>query len=205
VKRYLKRFQKFYYFAAIKKFGYFVVKKEKSTYKKVLVQLLKSLVLWVILVGIVTHPAIKGVVKEAMINFTGSSLEFVCNLLNIPVHISGYPYISIFHFKMEILYECSAYNYYLLVIALSVFALWPLKNKIINGLIMLLIIFMMNSLRFIMMGYIGRYHYSLFDSIHNYFWNIFFALLLLLMWVWLGESGEKAYIKKLASAGNKKQ
>ncbi|MCK5838559.1 MAG: exosortase/archaeosortase family protein [Bacteroidales bacterium] len=193
------------HFATKKGFGHFMVKKEKSTYRKVLVQLLKSLVLWIILVGIVTHPAIKRAVKEAMINFTGSGVEFVCNQFHIPVHISGYPYISIFHFKMEILYECSAYNYYLLVIALSVFALWPWKNMIFNGLIMLLTIFIMNTLRFIMMGYIGRYHYSMFDSIHNYFWNIFFALLLLLMWVWLGESGEKAYLNKLASAGNKRK
>jgi len=46
------------------------------------------------------------------------------------------------------------------------------------------------------MGYIGRNHLELFDNIHNYFWNILFALIVLFMWIITNDKALKVKSQK---------
>ena len=66
-------------------------------------------------------------------------------------------------FSMEIIVECTAYNFYLFAIALAVFANWQLRYKLINLLIFFGVIFLTNILRFFAMGYVGRYYPRFFQ------------------------------------------
>jgi exosortase/archaeosortase family protein len=85
---------------------------------------------------------------------------------------------------MEIVVECTAYNFYLFAISLAVFANWKLKHKLMNLLIFFLVIFLTNTLRFFAMGYVGRYFPDLFDTTHDYIWNILFGFMIFGVWAW---------------------
>ena len=161
-----------------------MTKKHKySKLNNIYFRLILSVILWIILIGVIFIPPLRETIHPIMIRFTSNSLVFWANILNIPVFVPEYPMIDIFHFQMQIVFEHTAFNFLLFAFALVVFSLWSLKTKFINFLIYIAVIYFLNLMRFIFMGWIGHIDPELFENIHNYFWNILFALVVLLMWV----------------------
>jgi len=154
-------------------------------------RLILSVITWIILTGILFIPAVKEIVHPMMINFTGKSLLFFGNIFGFRVAIPEYPMIEIFYFRMKIVFECTAFNYFIFAFALVLFSKWTIKRKLINFLIYIFVIYILNLMRFFVMGWVGRNFPDLFENIHNYFWNIFFALVVLVLWVITNEKVSK--------------
>lgn len=119
-----------------------------------------------------------------IVGITTSSTVILGKLLFIPIQRLGESTIMVNHFTMQIIVECTAYNFYLFAIALSVFAKWKLRHKFFNLLIFFLIIFLTNNLRFFAMGFVGRHYPQLFDTTHDYIWNILFGFMIFGIWAW---------------------
>ncbi|MBW6460611.1 MAG: exosortase/archaeosortase family protein [Bacteroidales bacterium] len=149
-----------------------------------LLPLIKAFALWFILVMIIHIPGIKDAFREMIVGLTTSSTVMMGKLFFLPIKRLGFATIMVNNFTMQIIVECTAYNFYLFAIALSVFANWKIKHKLINFLIFVLIIFLTNNLRFFAMGYVGRYYPELFDTTHDYIWNILFGFMIFGVWAW---------------------
>ena len=147
--------------------------------------LLYSFLLWIVLVVLIRTDFSRAYTDSFFIRFTHSSVAFFCKILGIPVVDTSCPTISIYHTAMEIVPECTIYDYYLMVIALVAFTAWKWKDRLINGLIMLTILYFTNILRFLMMGFVGRFLPSAFKFTHDYLWGLIFALFTLALWIWL--------------------
>jgi len=133
-----------------------------------------------------------------MVSFTHKAVIATGKILQLPVSDGGVPVLNFSDFGMKVILECTAYNFYIFIFMISVFMPWSLKNKAINFGIMTGVIFIANKMRFLIMGAIGNFSTNVFYSIHDYFWNILFALLVFLIILWSdGRSG-----KPLFFAGN---
>ena len=149
-----------------------------------LLPLIKAFALWFLLVLIVHIPGIKEGFRNIFVGFTTSSTVLIGKILFIPIEKLSFSAIKLDGFSMEIIVECTAYNFYLFAIALAVFANWSLRHKMINMFIFLGVIFITNILRFFAMGYIGRYYPDIFDTTHDYVWNILFGFMIFGVWAW---------------------
>jgi len=149
-----------------------------------LLPLIKAFALWFLLVIIVHLPFVKEGFRNFFVGFTTGSTVVMSKILFIPIERMGFANISLNGFNMEIIVECTAYNFYLFAIALAVFANWSFKHKLINLLIFLGVIFLTNNLRFFAMGFVGRYYPELFDTTHDYVWNILFGFMIFGVWAW---------------------
>lgn len=149
-----------------------------------LLPLIKAFALWFLLVLIVHIPGIKEEFRNMFVGFTTNSTLLIGKMLFIPIQKAGFSGIIIDGFSMEIIVECTAYNFYLFAIALAVFANWSLRYKLINLLIFFVVIFLTNILRFFAMGYVGRYYPQIFDTTHDYVWNILFGFMIFGVWAW---------------------
>jgi exosortase/archaeosortase family protein len=149
-----------------------------------LLPLIKAFILWLALVAIVHIPGIKQDFRDLIVGFTTWSTVSMGKLLFLPVTRLGFSTFNVDGFTMEIIVECTAYNFYLFAIALSAFANWSTKRKAINLLIFILIIFLTNNLRFFAMGYVGRHYPTFFDTTHDYIWNILFGFMIFGVWAW---------------------
>jgi exosortase/archaeosortase family protein len=133
---------------------------------------------------IIHIPGIKEAFRDMFVGFTTASTVFIGNILFLPIQRQGFAGIILDGFPMEIIVECTAYNFYLFAIALAIFANWPVINKLINLFIFFVVIFFMNILRFFAMGFVGRYSPELFDTTHDYIWNILFGFMIFGVWAW---------------------
>jgi exosortase/archaeosortase family protein len=149
-----------------------------------LLPLIKAFALWFLLVLIVHIPGIKDGFRNMFVGFTTSSTVLIGKALFIPIQQLSFSSISMNGFSMEIIVECTAYNFYLFAIALAVFANWSIRHKLINLLIFIGVIFVTNILRFFAMGYVGRYYPDFFDTTHDYVWNILFGFMIFGVWAW---------------------
>lgn len=149
-----------------------------------LLPLIKAFALWLLLVLIVHIPGIKEAFRNLFVGFTTNSTIVMGKLFFIPIQKLGFSTITLDGFSMEIIVECTAYNFYLFAIALAVFANWNLKHKLINLLIFFVVIFLTNILRFFAMGYVGRHYPQIFDTTHDYVWNILFGFMIFGVWAW---------------------
>jgi exosortase/archaeosortase family protein len=149
-----------------------------------LLPLIKAFALWFILVLIVHIPGIKEGFRNLFVGFTTQSTYIIGKLIFLPIQKPGFSSITIDGFSMEIIVECTAYNFYLFALALAVFANWSVKHKIINLGIFLGVIFITNILRFFAMGYVGRYYPEMFSTTHDYVWNILFGFMIFGVWAW---------------------
>jgi exosortase/archaeosortase family protein len=149
-----------------------------------LLPLIKAFALWFLLVIIVHIPGIKENFRDMIVGFTTTSTYFLGKILFIPIIRTGFATINVNDFGMEIIVECTAYNFYLFALALVIFANWSLRHKLINLLIFFGIIFLMNNLRFFAMGYVGHNYPELFDTTHDYVWNILFGFMIFGLWAW---------------------
>ena len=156
---------------------------QKLNDRKRLLPLAKAFILWVIMVFIVNFPQFKDHFAGFFIEFTTRMVLFFSRLLYLPVVRVSDQIIAVSDYRMNIIYECTAYNFYVFVIPLILFSKWPMKNKLINLLIFLGSIIIANVFRFIVMGYIGQWYPEFFHSLHDYIWNIIFGLLIFLLWI----------------------
>lgn len=149
-----------------------------------LMPLIKSFALWLLLVLIVHLPFIKDAFRNIFVGFTTFSTVAISKIFFIPIQRIGYSTISLDGFTMDIIVECTAYNFYLFALALAVFGNWSIRHKFINMLIFIGVIFVTNNLRFIAMGYVGRYYPEFFSTTHDYVWNILFGFMIFGVWAW---------------------
>jgi exosortase/archaeosortase family protein len=159
-------------------------KPELKDYLKKLMPLIKAFALWFVMVIIVQLPGIKEAFRDFIVGATTSSTMALGKILFIPIERTGFSSIKVNDFAMSIIVECTAYNFYLFAIALAIFAEWKWKDKLINFLIFLAVIFFVNNLRFFAMGYVGRHYPEFFDTTHDYVWNILFGFLVFGIWAW---------------------
>jgi len=146
--------------------------------------LMIAALLWIITIMVLHLPGIKNEVQHFFVKFTlGSALDFG-KLLFIPISSSSFPYITVRGYSMELIMECTAYNFYIFVIYLSLLSPVKWKQRIITLLIFLGAVFVVNNMRFITMGYIGKHSPHLFHYIHDYLWNILFGFMVFLIWAW---------------------
>ena len=155
-----------------------------ADYIKKLMPLIKSFALWFLLVIIVHLPGIREDFRTMFVGFTTGSTEVMGKLLFLPIERTGFSTLVVNNFAMEIIVECTAYNFYLFALALAVFANWSAYHKMVNLLIFFVTIFLVNNVRFIAMGYVGRYYPELFDTTHDYVWNILFGFMIFGLWAW---------------------
>lgn len=161
--------------------------KKKEAYRQLMRQLLPLLIavgLWLMINAILHLPSIKNHVHDFFTRFTLNSAVAFGKLLFIPVESYSYPKITVSGYTMEVIMECTAYNFYIFVICLSLLSPVSLKQRIITLLIFVSSVFVVNSFRFYTMGWIGRYYPQLFHDIHDYLWNILFGFLVFLIWLW---------------------
>ena len=163
-------------------------KEQQKARRKELVRNLKPLlftfVVWFALKSIIYVPAVLEIVTPSFVAFTTHSAYWFGRLLFIPVEMPGVPYLSVNNFNMMVIMECTAYNFYIFVVVLALFSRWTLKHKFINLGILLAAIFVFNNMRFITMGYVGSFRPDLFDTVHDYVWNILFGFLVFGIWIW---------------------
>ncbi|MBN2261308.1 MAG: hypothetical protein JW735_00220, partial [Prolixibacteraceae bacterium] len=83
--------------------------------------------------------------------------------------------------------ECSAYHAYLALIALVLFSKWKPKQKLIAGSLMFVALAVINSLRIIILGIIGRKYPEAFNLMHDYVWNILLVVVIWGMWEFVNQ------------------
>ncbi len=170
-------------------------RQEKLQRYKDILPIAKTFGLWMLLIGIVRIDAVYEVIATGLIKITGVSVLGVCKATFVPVNYN-FPFIDVAHFPMRIAPECTILDYYLFVPAMILFVPANWLHKLKWGAIILGILYGTNLLRFVIMGYIGRFFPSLFDAAHEYFWNLLFALLLFMLWFW-----QNAHIQKTKTNG----
>ncbi len=146
--------------------------------------LIIAVALWLLTINLIHLQFIRDEVQHFFVSFILESSVLFGKMLFLPVSSPGFPYITVSGYTMEVIMECTAYNFYIFVIYLSLLSPVSWKHRIITLLIFLAAIFVINNLRFIVMGYVGKYNPQLFDYIHDYLWNILFGFLVFLIWMW---------------------
>ena len=160
---------------------------KKEAYKKLMVSfkpLIIAVLLWFVSISIIHLPAIKNEVAFFFINFTINSAVSFGKLLFLPVETHNFPNITVSGYTMKVVMECTAYNFYIFVIYLSLLSPVNWKQKIYTLIIFLAAVFIVNNLRFITVGYIGKYWPTMFHYVHDYLWNVLFGFMVFLIWAW---------------------
>ncbi len=146
--------------------------------------LIAAVTFWIVSSSIMHLPSVKNEVANFFISFTLQSSLLFGKTFFIPVSSTAFPFLTISGYTMKVVMECTAYNFYLFVIFLSLFSPVNWKQRLITLLIFLLAVFIINNLRFITVGYIGSYSQKMFHLVHDYLWNILFGFLVFLIWAW---------------------
>ena len=139
--------------------------------------LLLAVLLWLVTLTILHLPAIRDGVAQFFISFTLDSALAFGKLLFIPVESRSFPNITVDGYTMQIVMECTAYNFYIFVFYLSLLSPVSWSQRILTLVIFLSAVFILNNLRFVTMGFIGNQSAEWFHFIHDYFWNILFGFM----------------------------
>lgn len=172
-----------------------IKKQRQKELLRELLPLAKSFGLWIVLVVIVAWDYTNTQwFAMAFVHYTSYLSIWISKLLFIPAQIIGagttmmttievnYLSVSINNYPMIIELECSAYHAYLAIIALVVFSKWTVKQKTLGGLIIFAALSVINSLRIIILGIIGRNNPQIFDLMHDYIWNILLVIVIWGLW-----------------------
>ncbi len=151
---------------------------------KYMAPLFWAFVTWFALISLIHTPWLRDVTREFFVGFTTHAAYWFGRVLFIPVEMYSVPFLSVKGFNMQVVMECTAYNFYLFALVLTLFARWPLRHKISSLAIFLVVIFILNNMRFITMGYLGNFRPDLFDAVHDYVWNILFGFMVFGIWAW---------------------
>jgi exosortase/archaeosortase family protein len=172
----------------------FDFEKSKELLKELL-PLIKAFGLWILLVVIVAWDYTNyRWFSMFFIDFTTYLSYGLSKIMFIPARIIGsgesmvttlvvnYKSIVISNYPMIIELECSAYHAYIAMIALVIFSKWTVKQKLAAGSILFVSLAVINSLRIIMLGVIGRKFPSVFNMMHDYVWNILLVIIIWGLW-----------------------
>jgi exosortase/archaeosortase family protein len=170
----------------------------KTQYKelfKALLPLMKSFALWMVLVIIVAWDYTNHRwFSMLFVEFTTYLSWALAKLMGIQAAVLGhgssmmttlevnYLSIVIHNYPMIVELECSAYHAYIAMIALVIFSSWTVKQKLINGAFIFTILALINSLRIILLGVIGRKYPEIFNIMHDYIWNILLVIVIWGLW-----------------------
>jgi len=173
-------------------------KAKKPQLKELLIALLpliKSFVLWMVLVAIVAWDYTNHRwFSMAFVDFATYLSVWLSKLVGIQAELVGsgasmmttlevnYKSVIINNYPMMIELECSAYHAYIAIIALVLFSSWTVKKKALNGLIIFLALALINSFRIIVLGIIGKQYPSAFNLMHDYIWNILLVIIIWGLW-----------------------
>jgi len=162
---------------------------------KHLLPLAKSFGVWIILVTIVAVDYTNHRwFSMFFVHVTTDLSIFLSKLFFIPVKFLGgdpstmsssdanYGLLLIDGYPLKISIECSAYHAYFALISLILFSSWKLKDKLIYGIVILIILALLNSFRIVLLGVIGEMFPSMFDVTHDYIWNILLVIILWGLW-----------------------
>jgi exosortase/archaeosortase family protein len=153
--------------------------------------LIIAVILWFAISAVLHLPAFREQVQDFFIRFTLNSAVAFGKLLLIPVESYSYPMITVAGFTMEVIMECTAYNFYIFVICLSLLSPVNWKQRLLTLAIFVSAVFVVNNFRFYTMGYIGKHYADQFHNVHDYLWNILFGFFVFLIWLWRYK-GEKS-------------
>lgn len=160
---------------------------KKEAYKKLMVSfkpLIIAVVLWFVTIMLIHLPTVKDDIALFFVKFTLDSAVGFGQLFFLPVESHNFPNITVSGYTMKVVMECTAYNFYIFVIYLSLLSPVKWKQRIYTLLIFLAAVFIVNNLRFITVGYIGKYSQEMFHYVHDYLWNILFGFMIFLIWAW---------------------
>jgi exosortase/archaeosortase family protein len=160
-----------------------------------LLPLFKSFGIWIILVVIVAWDYTNyRWFSMLFIHYTTLLTYALAKIMFIPAVLLGsgttmmttievnYRLIMISDYPMMIELECSAYHAYIALIALVAFSKWKLKPKLVAGSILFMLLSVINSLRIIILGVIGKKFPQVFDLMHDYIWNILLVVVIWGLW-----------------------
>lgn len=139
---------------------------------------------WLGLIGLVNLPFLKEPLIRFFVGFTTKTVLWLGKALPLPVENPGAAFLTVNGFSMEVVMECTAYNFYLFVIALVIFARWSLRDKLINLGIFFSGIFLLNTTRFLFLGYLGSLRPALFEPVHDIVWDVVFGFAVFGLWAW---------------------
>ena len=159
-------------------------KEARLRFRKQFIPLIATVLLWIVTSAILHLPSIKNEVATFFINFTIESSIWFGKIFFIPISSSSFPHLAVGGYHMQVVMECTAYNFYVFVFFLSLLSPVSWKQRLLTLLIFLLAVFVVNNLRFVTVGYIGAYSEELFHLVHDYLWNILFGFLVFLIWAW---------------------
>ena len=153
----------------------------------------KSFGVWMLLVAIVaTDYETNRWFSMNFVHFTTHLSVLLSKLFFIPVnHIAvaanalsdlNYDMISIAGYPLKISIECSAYHAYFALISLILFSAWKLRDKLVYGTVILVILALLNSFRIVFLGVIGEKFPNILDVMHDYIWNILLVIILWGLW-----------------------
>ncbi len=153
-------------------------------FRKQFIPLMAAVILWIVTSIILHLPFIKDEVGAFFINFTIDSSILFGKIFFIPISSPSFPHLTVGGYHMQVVMECTAYNFYIFVFFLSLLSPVSWKQRLLTLFVFLVAVFFVNNLRFITVGYIGLYSQELFHLIHDYLWNILFGFLVFLIWAW---------------------
>jgi len=151
---------------------------------KQFVPLLIAVLLWFVTLMVLHLPSIKNDVALFFVKFTLDTALIFGKILFIPMESSSFPYIAVDGYTMQIVMECTAYNFYIFVFYLSLLSPVSWKQRLLTLVIFIGAVFIVNNLRFITLGFIGNNMPGSFHFIHDYLWNILFGFMVFLIWAW---------------------
>ena len=170
-----------------------------------LLPLIKAFALWIVLVIVVAWDYTNNQwFSMLFVDFTTYLSYALSKIMFIPASIGdngtgmvttlivNYKSIQINHYPMIVELECSAYHAYIAMFSLVLFSKWKWKQKLTGGSILFAALAIINSLRIVMLGVIGRTFPQIFNIMHDYVWNI---LLVIVIWG-LWELANKKMIKR---------
>ncbi len=182
-----------------------IKKENKKALLNELLPLIKAFALWIVLVIVVAWDYTNNQwFSMLFVDFTTYLSYALSKIMFIPASIGdngtgmvttlivNYKSIQINHYPMIVELECSAYHAYIAMFSLVLFSKWKWKQKLTGGSILFAALAIINSLRIVMLGVIGRTYPQIFNIMHDYVWNI---LLVIVIWG-LWELANKKMIKR---------
>jgi len=182
-----------------------VRQKIRSEMYNELIPIAKSFALWLALVTIVSFDYnVWHLFANYFISITAGILVGLGKILPVGIKIIDTGYIAIASgkvfgvhvliakFMMLVELECTGYYAFLSIFCLLLFASWNIKEKLIRGAIMFLVLLVVNNIRIILLGWVGHRFLNAFNSIHDYVWNILLVAICLAMWLYFDKSTVKA-------------
>lgn len=162
---------------------------------KHLLPLAKSFGVWMVLVAIMAldYTSVRWLTKF-FVHLTTYLSIFLSKILFVPVELIGgsegalsipdskEALILVAGYPLKIGIECTAYHAYFALVALVLFSAWKIKDKLVYGVVILIVLAILNSLRIVFLGVIGDKFPGLLHLMHDYIWNVLLVIVLWGLW-----------------------